>query len=157
MSWEEEWEGFPEDEWPVVVEDERWTVERVHRLTAWENRPGQTMFYINIKNERGDPVGGVRIRFETEPSETGVIYDHPDIWGRTGTLPGREGYAEWNHYGIPTRYRMVVGTLSVENLRTDLGNEYPISRRGGPPVSYVPTNRPGQYSYKIDITRREEP
>ena len=163
MSWQDEWirrwkeEGlsedeFPWDELPRVHYSTVWEVQRCWRRTACDNRPGLKMFYVNVNDENGEPLGGVRIGFDTEPPDTGVVYDHPNIWGRTGTRRGREGYAEWDHLGVPTRYILWVdGELLIENLRTDLGNEYCNAGPRWEPRGWRPVNKPGVYSYDVEI------
>ena len=166
MDWRDEWirrwkeEGlsedeFPWDELPIVHDSDVWEVRRCWRRTACDNRPGLGRFYINVKDENGGALGNVRIGFDTEPGDSGTIYDHPDIWGWTGTRRGREGYAEWDHFGIPTRYMMYVdGELLIENIRADLGNEYCQPGSVWNPSGWRPVNRPGVYSYTIELQRK---
>ena len=157
MNWTDDWigRGIPEDEWPIVRDSDRWLVRVLRRRTACENRPGLKMFRVDAKDENGEPLGNVGIGFDTEPPDTGVVYDHPSIWGRTGTRRGREGYAEWDHLGIPTRYMMYVNfELLIENLRTDLGNEYCNAGPAWDPRGWRPVNRPGVYSYDIELQRK---
>ena len=105
MSWQDEWvrhwkeEGLSEDEYPwdelpIVHESDTWEVVRCWRRTACENRPGLKMFYIRVDDENGEPLGGVEIGFDTEPGDSGTIYDHPDIYGFTGWRRGRESRGE---------------------------------------------------------------
>lgn len=166
MSWKNEWirrwkdegldpEEYPWDELPIVYASERWRVTRAWRRTACENRPGLKMFYVNVTDADGEPLGDVQISFDTEPGNSGTIYDHPYIYGRTGTRRGREGYAEWNHFGIPTRYMMWVGgELLIERLRTDLGYEYCRPGSRWDPRGWRPINKPGVYSYTIEVVRK---
>lgn len=156
--WTDNWvdRQIPEDEWPIVHDSPMWYVRILRRRTACDNRPGLKKFYIKAFGENGKPLGGVRIGFDTEPGDSGTIYNHPNIYGHTGTRHGREGYAEWQHFGVPTRYMMWVdGGLLIEHIRTDLPNEYcklgrwPWEKRG-----YNPVNRPGIYSYDIEVQRR---
>ena len=168
MNWVSEWEqkwkseglaeaDWPLDELPVVFESPHWEVVRAWRCTACENRPGLKRFYINVRDADGELLGDVEIEFDTEPGDSGTVYDHPNIYGRTGTRRGRRGYAEWNHFGVPTRYMFwIEGELLIERLRTDLGYEY--CNQGRWPWDkwgYNAINRPGIFSFRIEVQRRE--
>jgi hypothetical protein len=137
-----------EDEEPQVNANSAWKVNIKERVSACDNRPGLKKIYVTVLDEKGDSLRGVKVRFETEPSE-GIVYDHMNIWG----LTDEDGYAEWDHLGIPTRYMMFVED-EVEpviwNIRTDLGNEY-CRQRADYPWSYNPVNRPGIHSYRLEI------
>jgi len=153
--WQEEWvaRGIPEAEWPAVEDRSDVQVEILHRLTAWEHRPPVGKIYVEVMDADGNWVGGFKVRFETEPSD-GIAYDHPDIWGVTGQKRGNLGRLEWSHLQVPTRYRLYIGDETspfISNLRTDLGYEYPTPPGSDQPVSWVPTNRPGIYSYRIRL------
>jgi len=122
-------------------------------LSACDNRPGLKKIYVTVLDVFGEPLSGVKVRFDTEPSK-GIAYDHPDIYGMTD----ENGYLEWDHMGIPTRYRLWMGDETiplVENIRTDLGNEY--CRPGGISdyMGWRPVNRPGIYSYRFTIQVKE--
>jgi len=167
MTWRDEWirrwkdEGLNEDEYPldelpIVNESPYWVARRVWRRTACQNRPGLRMMYVNVKDADGEPIGGIHIEFGTEPGSNGNIYDHPDVWGETGSRYGRVGYAEWRHPGLSNRYQLrIEGELLIENIRTDLAYEY-CRGRGQVLGGWIPVNRPGVYSYDIEIQRRGE-
>lgn len=154
MSWQDEWKNIPEDQWPIVDEENpMWRVRKIHRLTACENQPGLKMFYIRVFDADGNPATHAKVRFETEASE-GIVYDHPNLWGVTGSRRGNLGYVEWNSLGVPTWYTLFMEdepTPLIKRLRTDLGNEY--CKPGSPtdPHGWRPVNRPGIYSYIIEI------
>jgi hypothetical protein len=102
-------------------------------------------------DDKGEPMSGIKVRFDVEPSQ-GTAYDHPDVWG----LTNEQGYLEWDHLGVPTRYMLWMEddeTPLVENIRTDLGYEY--CRPSGATLGgWRPVNRPGIYSYRIEIERK---
>jgi hypothetical protein len=126
-----------------------WQVNVKERVSACDNRPGLKKIYVTVLDEWGAPLRGVKVRFETEPSE-GIAYDHMDVWGWTNG----DGYIEWNHLGVPTRYILFMEDDEiplVANIRTDLGNEYCRQREGYPWAGNVPVNRPGIYSYRLEI------
>lgn len=134
---------------PRVNQNPTWKVVSMRRVSACDNRPGLKKVYLAVKDAEGAPMRGVNVRFDTEPSE-GMAYDHRNIWG----LTDENGYLEWDHLGKPTRYRLWMGHDAeslVENIRTDLGNEY--CRPPGAPFwsGWRPVNRPGIYSYRIEI------
>jgi len=136
---------------PKVNPNVAWKVNSITRLSACDNRPGLKKIYVTVLDERGEPLHGVKVRFDTEPSE-GIAYDHMDVWG----LTGESGYLEWDHLGVPTRYVLWMEsdeTALVENIRTDLGNEY-CCPQGAGSCSWRPVNRPGIYSYRIEIQRK---
>jgi hypothetical protein len=137
------------DEKPVINPNEVWRVAEIVRLSACDNRPGLKMIYVWVTDDRGEPLMGVKVRFDTEPSY-GIAYDHPNLWGVTD----ENGYLEWDHLGKPTHYLLWIEDDEiplVENIRTDLGNEY--CRPGGESQvgGWRPINRPGIYSYRIEI------
>jgi len=79
----------------------------------------------------------------------GIAYDHPNVFG----LTNENGYLEWDHLGVPTRYLLWMEDDEIpliENIRTDLGNEY--CRAEGMIGGWRPVNRPGIYSYRIEIS-----
>jgi len=144
----------PDDsEEPRVNPNTAWKVNANARVSACDNRPGLKKIYLTVLDEHGEPLQGVKVHFDTEGSQ-GVAYDHMDIWGVTN----ESGYLEWDHLGVPTRYLLWMEndeTPLVENIRTDLGNEYcrpPGSLFGG----WRPVNRPGIYSYQMEIQRKSE-
>jgi len=145
----------PQDSEELKVNpDSAWQVkaDATERLSACDNRPGLKKIYVTILDEKGDPLRGVKVRFETEPSE-GIAYDHMNIWG----LTNENGYVEWDHLGKPTRYMLWVGDEQkplIENIRTDLGNEYCKLPSSSWWSSNVPVNRPGIYSYRITIQKK---
>lgn len=129
---------------PILVNDE-WQL-FYHRRTACENRPGYGKLYVTLRDKNGQPIRNATVSFDVEPS-TGIAYDHPDIWG----LTNEKGYLEWDHFGVPTQYHLSVnGEAVVVNIRTDLPNEYCGSGIG----SWRPVNRPGIYSYDIELQQQ---
>jgi hypothetical protein len=138
---------------PKVNPNPTWKVNTKERRSACDNRPGLKKIYVKVLDDKGEPLQGVKVRFDVEPS-CGIAYDHMDVWG----LTDENGYLEWDHLGVPTRYMLWMEddeTPLVENIRTDLGNEYcnpPGSILGG----WRPVNRPGIYSYRIEIQRKGE-
>jgi len=164
-QWEQEWirrwrdgglseDEFPLDELPKVNENENWEVTRAWRRTACENRPGLRMFYVNVNDVGGKPMPGIKVAFDTEIGDNGVICDRPNIWGLTGGRYGREGYAEWRHPGIVNIYKLYIeGELLIENIRLNLRNEYcrpPGQFFGG----WIPVNRRGVFSYDIVVEKK---
>lgn len=138
---------------PKVNPSQTWKVNEVRRLTACENRPGRKILYVTVLDDESRPLERVKVRFDTEPS-SGIAYDHLNVWGTTD----ENGYLEWMHLGVPTRYQLFMENDEVpliENIRTDLGYAY-----CRPPGSlfrgWRPTNRPGIYSYRIEIQRKGE-
>ena len=132
---------------PKVNSNPRWTAS-IERLSACDNRPGLKNIYTRVLDESGKPLEDVKIRFGWE-SGKGMAYDHPDIWGVTEGA----GYLEWTHFGTPSVYALYMEndeTPLIENIRTDLGNEYCGSGLG----SWIPVNRPGIYSYRIEVQRK---
>jgi len=129
-----------------------WKVNVKERVSACDNRPGLKKLYITVLDDKGGPLGGIKVRFDTEPS-SGQAYDHPNVWG----LTGENGYLEWNHLGIPTRYMLWMEdeeTPLAENIRTDLSYEYCNPGGYSGPGTWRPVNKPGVYSYRIEIQRR---
>jgi len=169
--WQDEWfdrwrnEGIPEEDWPLdelpIVRDDHpgWIVQRVWRRTACENRPGLKKFYINVRDAGGVLLGGIKIRVDVEPSNTGTAYDHPNVWQLTGWKRGREGYWEWDHYGVPTHYVLWMEDDEfplIENVRTDLRSEYCNAGSRWDPRGWRPVNTNGVFSYDIEIQRKGE-
>jgi len=156
-GWQREWleREIPEAEWPIVYENPDWEVLVVSRLTACDNRPGYGRIYLWALDWQGGYLGQVEVGYDTRPSE-GIAYDHPNIFGTTGTKPGNLGYIEWEHLKIPTEYRCFVqGALLIDHLTTALGNEYcnPGSVVPWNPGNWRPVNRPGIYSFRIVIQK----
>jgi len=141
------------EEKPRINENPNWRVNSIERLSACDNRPGLKKIYITVLDIKGEPMPNIKVRFDTESSH-GIAYDHPFIWGLTNE---RNGYLEWNHLGIPTRYLLWMeedATPLIENIKTDLGYEY--CKPGSWPFSvggWRPINRPGIYSYRIVIQK----
>lgn len=138
---------------PKVNPNPAWKVTERVRLTACDNRPGLKKLYVTVLDDKGEPMSGIKVRFDVEPSQ-GVAYDHPHVWG----LTDENGYVEWNHLGVPTTYVLWmeddVDPL-IENIRTDFSYEYcrpPGTTHGG----WRPVNKPGVYSYRIRIQRKGE-
>lgn len=153
-DWRDLWREreIPPEEWPKENPNSRFKLVYAERVTACNNRPGLKMIYVQVFDEKDEPLRGIIVRFDTEPSE-GIAYDHRDIWGVTD----KNGYVNWDHLGRPTRYRLYMNGDEeplVENVRTDLGHEYCYLR--GIPVNWRPINRPGIYSYRIEIQRKSE-
>lgn len=76
-----------------------------------------------------------------------------NIWGLTDQF----GWIEWDHLGKSTRYRLWMGDDEEplgENIRTDLGNEYCRPPSAAPWSGWRPINRPGIYSYRIEVQRK---
>jgi len=124
-----------------------WVVNECKRLSACDNHPGLKKIYVTVLGANGMPLEGVLVSFDVEPSG-GIVYDHPDFWGMTD----ENGYVEWDHLGVPTRYMLWMEDEDaplIENIRTDLGNEY--CNWGLRSV-----NRPGIYSYRIEIQKKGE-
>ena len=136
---------------PKVNPNDAWEVNTKTRLSACDNRPGLKKLYITVLDKDGKPMGGIKIRFDVESSQ-GIAYDHPNVWG----LTDENGYLEWDHLGVPTRYVfwMEDDEMSlVENIRTDLGYEY--CRPAGTTLGgWRPVNKPGVYSYRIEIQQK---
>ena len=126
-----------------------WTVTRKDRVSACDNRPGRRMIYVRVRDANGDPLGGVKIRFDTEPSR-GIAYEHLFVWGVTD----ENGYLEWQHLGI---FMGEDEQPLIERIRTDLGNEYcnpsswPPSGANWHPGGWRPVNQPGVYSYWFEL------
>jgi len=140
---------------PIAKPNKYWQVNTAAAVSACDNRPGLKMLYVTVLGEDGVGLGGIKVRFDTEPSK-GIAYDHPNVWGVTD----ENGYLEWNHLGIPTRYLLWMEDDAdplIENIRTDLGYEY--CKQGTWPWQkwgYRPINKPGVYSYRIEVQRRQQ-
>lgn len=138
---------------PKVNPNPAWKVNAKTRLSACDNRPGLKKLYLTVLDDKGEAMSGIKMRFDVEPSQ-GIAYDHPNVWGMTN----EDGYLEWDHLGVPTRYVIWMEddeTPLVENIRTDLGYEYcrPAGTTAG---GWRPVNKPGVYSYRIEIQRKGE-
>jgi len=123
---------------------------RAHRYTACENfqRAGWSgkMISVQVLNPEGNPVPGVKVGFDTEPSR-GIAYDHPDVWAFTD----ENGYVTWDSLGIPARYRVWINdVLAVTNVRTDFGNEYCGEGRR----NWRAINKPGRYSWALELRQQ---
>lgn len=137
---------------PRERQNPNWRMVSAERLSACDNRPGLKKIYVTVLDERGDPLWYVKVRFDTEPS-AGIVYDHPNWFGTTDVL----GRVAWDHLGVSTRYMLYMENDAVpliENIRTDLGNEYCGAGDLLHPGGWRPVNRPGVYSYRIAIRRR---
>ena len=159
QGWQQEWvdREIPEEEWPVVRDNPYWEVLAISRLSACDNRPGYGRFYVWILDGEGKYLGDVKVGFDTVPSE-GQAYDHPNVFGVTGTRPGNRGYLWWMHLKIPTQYQLFVeDVLLIDRIRTDLGYEYcnPGSVVPWSPRNWRPVNKGGVYSYRIFLRRVE--
>ena len=133
---------------PKVNPNQAWKVNTAARVSACDNRPGLKKLYITVLDDSGAPLSEIKLRFDVEPSQ-GAAYDHPNVWGVTD----ENGYLEWNHLGVPTRYLLWMEddeTPLIENIRTDLGYEY-CKPPGTLFRGWRPVNRPGIYSYQIEI------
>lgn len=132
--------------------NEEWKVTKAERLSACDNRPGLKKLYVTVLDAEGVPMGGIKVRFDTHPSE-GIAYDHPNVWG----LTDENGYIECDHLGIPTRYMLWMEgdeVPLVENIRTDLGYEYCKIPGARSYMGNRPVNKPGVYSYRIEVQRK---
>ena len=141
-----------EEEGNKVNESETWKVNVKERVSACDNRPGLKKIYVKVLGSDGEALRGVKIRFDTEHSE-GQAYDHRNIYGLTDA----DGYLEWEHLGVPTRYVMYMGNADkalLENIRTDLGSEYCRPRGSAAWSGWRPVNRPGIYSYRIEVQEK---
>lgn len=139
---------------PKVNPNPAWKVNVKERLSACDNRPGLKKIYVTVLDDKGEPLGGIKVRFDVESSQ-GIAYDHPNVWG----LTDENGYLEWNHLGVPTRYMLWMEDDEdplVENIRTDLGYEYCRTGTRRQPGGWRPINKPGVYSYKIEVQRKGE-
>ena len=138
---------------PKVNPNPTWKVNAKARLSACDNRPGLKKIYLKVLDDKGEPLAGAKMRFDVEPSQ-GIAYDHMNVWGVTD----ENGYLEWDHLGVSTRYMLWMEddeTPLVENIRTDLGNEY--CRPAGSVLGgWRPVNKPGVYSYRIEVQRKGE-
>ena len=141
---------------PIVKPNTYWKVNVAEALSPCDNRPGLKKIYVTVLDENGVGLGGIKVRFDVEPSR-GIAYDHPNIWGPTD----ENGYLEWNHLGIPTRYMLWMENDEdplIVNIRADLGYGY-CNPSSWPPVGWIrgwiPINRPGVYSYRIVIQRKK--
>ena len=144
------------EEHPRLNPNTTWRVNYLTRVSAKYKRPGLAKMYVTVLDGKGQSAPGVKVRFDTEPS-VGIIYAHLNVWG----LTNERGYVEWRHLGrqSPTRYRMFMEEdeiALIENIRTDLGNEYLIDPRTGKIIRYIPVNRPGVYSYRIEVAHKSE-
>jgi len=143
--------GVPLTETIKINPNPRWRVVTAARLTACENRPGLKKIYLRVVDEKGNGLDGVAVRFGWE-SGRGVAYDHPNVWG----LTDEDGFIEWDHFGVPTRYCFWMGddeASLVENIRTDLDYEYCQPGGFNGLGTWRPVNRPGIYSYRFEIER----
>jgi len=138
-----------------VNPNSNWKMTHKQRLSACDNRPGLKKIYVTVLNNKGEPLSGIKVRFDVEPSQ-GVAYDHPHVWGVTD----ENGYLEWNHFGVPTCYILWMEDDEVplvENIRTDLPYEY-CNPAPWPPQGWYggwrPVNRPGIYSYRFLVERK---
>jgi hypothetical protein len=140
-------------EWDA--EHPRWKVLWVRKRDACGNEGGSgwsgKMIQVWVVDQEGAPAQGVEVRFDNELSY-GIAYDRPDFGG----LTSRFGLVEWDSLGVPTRYRIWMegdDEPLVENIRTDLGNEY---CQKGNWFSWRPGCRPGFHSYEIKVQARGE-
>ncbi len=123
---------------------------RFHRWTACENRQragrsGKTIS-VTVLDSDGDPVQGVKVGFDTEPS-SGIVYDHPDFWGLTDA----SGSVAWDHLGIPTTYGVWLNDVHVvSNVLTSFGYAY----CGTGPGSWRSTIRPGLVSWTLELQQQ---
>ena len=138
-----------------INQNERWMVTAAARLSACDNRPGLGKLYLRVLDEKDVGLGGVVVRFGWA-GDVGMAYDHPNIWGLTDD----RGYLEWAHFGVPTRYCFYMESDPIpliEDISTILGNEYCQSGTVSPwaPGGWRPVNRPGVYSYRFVVQRKE--
>ena len=150
--------SFEVDGVSKVNPHEVWKVTRNERLSACDNRPGLQMIYVRVRDEQGDPLEGVKIRFDTEPP-SGIAYEHLFVWGVTN----EDGYLEWRHLGIPTQYRLFMGNDKqplIKEINAAIGYEY-CNPAGWPPsgsswhaYGWRPVNRPGICSFRFELQRK---
>ena len=138
---------------PKANPNPAWKVNSKVRISACDNRPGLKKIRVTVVDEEGEPMSGIKIRFDVESSQ-GIAYDHPNVWG----LTDENGYVEWDHLGVPTRYVFWMEedeTPLVENIRTDLGYAY--CRPAGTTLGgWRPINKPGIYSYRFEVQRKQQ-
>ena len=138
----------------VVVDEENqnWQGDAVERLDPCENRPGLKVMRVLVKDEEGDPMPGIKVRFDVAPSQ-GIAYDHQNVWGITD----EKGYLEWNHLGIPALYNMWLEDdvwPLVQGISTRIGFGY--CRPSGSTLGgWRATNRPGVASFWVRISRKQ--
>ncbi len=140
------------EESPQVKPNDVWEVNVYGRRSACDNRPGLKKLYLTVLDDKGEAMSGIKMRFDVEPSQ-GIAYDHPNVWGMTD----ENGYLEWDHLGVPTRYVLWMEDDEeplIENIRTDLGYEYCQPGGYSGPGTWRPVNKPGVYSYDIEIQRK---
>ena len=123
---------------------------RAHRYTACENRQragwSGKMISVRVRNTEGNPVPGIKVGFDTEPSR-GIAYDHMNVWAFTD----ENGYVIWDSLGIPTQYRVWINdVLAVTNVGTAFGNEYCGEGRR----NWRAINRPGIYSWALELRQQ---
>jgi len=140
---------------PKVNPNPTWKVNTKERLSACDNRPGLKKIYVTVLDDKGEPLRGVKVRFDVQPSE-GIAYDHPKVWGVTD----EKGNVAWDHLGIPTVYMLWMEddeTPLIEGITTVLPNEY--CKPPGTPWwrGNRPVNRPGIFSYRFEISRKGAP
>ena len=132
-----------------LLKSDKWDF-RHTRVSACDNRPGLKKIYVTVLDENDKPLPCVKVGFGTELSY-GIAYDHMNIWG----LTDENGYLEWDHLGVPTVYQLLIeDELVITNIRTDLGNEYCRPPGSSWWSSNVPVNRPGIYSYRLEIQKK---
>ncbi len=137
---------------PKVNPNPAWKVNVKERLGACDNRPGLKKLYVTVLDEEGQAMSGIKVRFDVEGS-SGQAYDHPNVWGETD----ENGYLEWSHLGIPTRYMIWMEDDEdplIENITTALGYEYCRAGTRNQPGGWRPINKPGVYSYRFEIQRK---
>ena len=140
---------------PRINPNAAWRVTYNERLSACANRPGLKKLYLIVTDDKGEGIEGVKVRFGWESGE-GMAYDQPNVWGKTD----ESGHIEWDHFGVPTRYSFYMEDDTeplVENIRTDLPNEY-CNPSPWPPTSWVgnfrPVNKPGFFSYRFAVAHK---
>ena len=140
---------------PKMNPNAMWRVTYKERLSACANRPGLKKLYIRVVDDRGEGLSGVKVRFGWE-SGKGTAYDQPNVFGLTND----QGFIEWNHFGVPTRYSFTMENDEdplVENIRTDLRPEY-CNPSAWPPTGWVrgwiPINRNGIFSYRFVVQQK---
>lgn len=138
---------------PQALPNATWEVNVAYRLSACDNRPGLKKVYVRALDEKGEGLGGVKVRFGYAGG-VGIAYDHPDIWG----LTDERGFLEWDSLGVPTIYSLFMGDEAaplVANMRADGGNEYcqPGTVDPWSPRNWRPINRPGIYSFRVEVQR----
>jgi len=133
----------------------QWQVIRIERLGPCENMGtagwSGKMLQVWMLSEFEDALQGVEVRFMADYGQ-GVAWDRQNVGGWTS----RFGLVEWDTWGTPSRYVVLVEDDSdplVWNVRMDLHLEY---CGAGTLWGRRPDNKPGWYSYAVWVVRKKE-